>query len=60
MKTYVKPTLEVISMKTTENIADNLIKTIYTRTSEATGFVMQEDAATYDATRDLQGSDISE
>lgn len=60
MKTYVKPTLEVISMKTTENIADNLIKTIYTRTSEAAGFVMQEDAATYDATRDLQGSDISE
>lgn len=32
MKSYVKPTLEVISMRTSENIADNnIIKTIYTK-----------------------------
>lgn len=29
MKTYLKPSLEVISMKTTENIAANHYKTIY-------------------------------
>lgn len=60
MKSYVKPTLEVISMKTTENIADNLIKTIYTRTNDTEGYVMQSDAATYDAVRDLKGSNVNE
>ena len=36
MKSYVKPSIEVISMRTSENIADNLIKTLYTRNAEGT------------------------
>lgn len=37
MKLYEKPSIEVISMKTAENIADDygLIKTIYTRAAGA-------------------------
>ena len=57
MKSYVKPALEVISMKTAENIADeSLIKTIYTRASGETGYTYTE-VAYYDAKSDAFGSD---
>ncbi len=39
MKAYVKPALEVISMKTAENIADDsIIKTIYTKAAGQTSY----------------------
>lgn len=56
MKSYVKPTLEVISMKTSENIADNIIKTLYTRTSETSGFTLNATGGTYNEELDIIGS----
>ncbi len=40
MKSYVKPALEVISMRTSENIADNegIIATIFTKAANAEGY----------------------
>lgn len=62
MKSYVKPALEVISMKTAENIADDsIIKTIYTQAAGATGYTndgtLAGSTATYDAQTDAFGSD---
>ena len=61
MKLYEKPSIEVISMKTAENIADDsLIKTIYTRTIGATGsnggYTAMDDAGRYDSDADINGS----
>lgn len=56
MKSYVKPAIEVISMRTSENIADNIIKTIYTKnTSEGTFFDTVSDGYYSDAL-DITGS----
>lgn len=40
MKSYVKPALEVISMRTSENIADNegIIATIFTQAANNAGY----------------------
>ena len=58
MKIYKKPTLEVISMKTSENIAaNNLIKTIYVKAAQGSGmYVAQDGLQAYDPTKDLNGS----
>lgn len=57
MKTYTKPTLQVINMKTSENIADNdFIKTMYTKTAESNGQYQLEGLKPYDAGVDLFGS----
>jgi len=57
MKAYVKPALEVISMKTAENIADDsLIKTIYTQLSGQTGYsILSNDdiGVAYDESADM-------
>ena len=62
MKSYVKPSIEVISMKTSENIADNLFKTIYTRavgaTSSDIAYTELSGAATYNPSVDLSGSEV--
>ena len=60
MKTYVKPSIEVISVKTSENIADNWIKTMYTRAAEATEWVQASGAQEYNSLTDLTGSDIND
>ena len=51
MKHYAKPSLEVISMKTSENIADNFIKTLYEDYGE--GYVRNGDAQIWDMAADL-------
>ena len=56
MKNYTKPSLEVISMKTSENIADNLIKTMYTKASVGSDYGYVGSAAAYDAMIDMTGS----
>lgn len=58
MKIYKKPTLEVISMKTSENIAaNNIIKTVYVRAAQASGYVVDQSANTaYDPYADMNGS----
>lgn len=56
MKSYVKPNLEVINMRTSENIADNFIKTIYTKASTGGSYELRNTAATYDSTLDIVGS----
>ncbi len=62
MKSYVKPSIEVISMKTSENIADNLFKTIYTRAvgadSSNISYTALEGVATYNPDADINGSDV--
>lgn len=56
MKTYVKPTIEVISMRTSENIADNnIIKTIYTKAADATEYNTVT-SGTYSEDYDITGS----
>lgn len=65
MKLYVKPALEVISMKTSENIADDsIIKTIYTQAANSTGYTnggFDDESSTgvYNARVDAYGSDIA-
>ena len=57
MKSYVKPTLEVINMRTSENIADNFIKTIYTKTASSNGtYVQNTVAGSYSTDLDIVGS----
>lgn len=56
MKSYVKPNLEVINMRTSENIADNFIKTIYTKAAGSTSYVENTAAGSYDSTLDIVGS----
>lgn len=51
MKYYAKPSLEVISMKTSENIADNAIKTLYENFGD--GYVRNASAQTWDMAADL-------
>lgn len=59
MKSYVKPSLEVISMRTSENIADNnLIKTIYTKTA-TDGTYANATAASYLESEDITFSNAS-
>ena len=59
MKSYVKPTLEVISMRTSENIADNnIIKTIYTKT-EVSGNYGNAKTGAYVASEDVTFSNAS-
>ncbi|MBQ6999160.1 MAG: hypothetical protein IJN62_05170 [Clostridia bacterium] len=53
MKSYVKPALEVISMKTSENIADNLIKTIYTQMTTGAGYSYTSTDVAYDESADM-------
>ena len=57
MKAYVKPTIEVISMRTSENIADNnIIKTIYTKTEVGGTYNQNLEGGTYSSTTDIVGS----
>lgn len=57
MKTYTKPTLEVINMRTSENIANNLIKTLYEKTAQSGGQYQQVSGLQeYDERTDLFGS----
>lgn len=53
MKTYVKPSLEVISMKTTENIAANNYKTIYKSALSGSTYARQA-IANFSETSDLK------
>jgi len=56
MKTYVKPTLEVISMKTSENIAaTNEFKTIYKRAKNNDAYATQI-LASWSKSVDLENS----
>ncbi len=57
MKSYVKPALEVISMKTSENIADNLIKTIYTQMTTGDGYTIANETTDIGAAYD-EGADM--
>lgn len=57
MKYYAKPSLEVISMKTSENIADNPIKTLYE--NAGAGYTVVAGAQNYDAVADLGGSVVN-
>ena len=59
MKNYTKPSLEVISMKTSENIADNLIKSMYTKAAGDTEYGYVGSAVHYDELRDLTGSVVA-
>ena len=53
MKVYVKPALEVISMKTAENIADDsIIKTIYTKAAGDEAYTTMSLGA-YDESADM-------
>ncbi len=57
MRVYKKPTLEVISMRTSENIADSFIKNVYVKVAQGDGY--SYDATrneVYDPSRDLAGS----
>ncbi len=56
MKTYTKPTLEVINMRTSENIANNLIKTLYEKTQSGGQYQQMEGLQNYDSSVDLYGS----
>ena len=57
MKYYAKPSLEVISMKTSENIADNPIKTLYENVGA--GYTVVDGAQNYDSVADLGGSVVN-
>lgn len=55
MKSYVKPALEVISVKTSENIAaDTFIKTLYTKVAGGTTYT----DATYETVNYASNDDI--
>lgn len=58
MKIYKKPTLEVISMKSSENIANNsVIKTMYVKAAKNDGYVVSTDGLeAYDPYADMNGS----
>lgn len=56
MKSYVKPTLEVINMRTSENIADNFIKTIYTKAAGESTYTLVDKAGSYSTDLDIVGS----
>ena len=58
MKNYTKPSLEVISMKTSENIADNLIKAMYTKAAGDDGYAYTGSEA-YNEAYDMTGSTIA-
>lgn len=55
MKTYTKPSIEVISMKTTENIAANNYKTIYKKAVDGSTYARQT-IAKFSKINDLKGS----
>ncbi len=64
MKAYVKPTIEVINMKTAESIADDtLIKTIWTKAASVDGqpaaWTQQADDAVYNPAIDHTGSTVA-
>ena len=55
MKTYTKPSIEVISVKTTENIAANNYKTIYKKALNGSTYA-RERIASFSTKDDLKGS----
>ena len=59
MKSYVKPSIEVISMRTSENIANNLIKTLYTKSSASGTYVLSEGGKAYVAAEDITFSNAN-